>query len=484
MIRFTPQSHFDTSGLIIFLTEEQWKDKKFPAGIPDSMRSAITDVYALNQFSAKKNELYPVNLKKQIIILVGLGGKKEASAATRRIATRNVFLSQYVKKIKNIDVFPSEQNIEAIHEIIEGICIGTYSWTKYQSKNDTNDEINNKSIAIISKPKSKYSEILTICNGVTLTRDLVNDNADIVTATYMENKIREIIKGYKNASLTILGKKELKSKGLNLHLAVNQGSTNEPKLIIVKYNGGAKKDKLTALIGKGITFDSGGLNVKTSGHIETMRCDMAGAAALAGVLKNILALKVKKNILFVFGMAENAIGSKSYKPGDIIRSYSGKTVEIANTDAEGRLVLADAIAYTAKNYSPQMIIDIATLTGACIVALGYDYTGLVSDNQKLATKLLQAAAKTDDRTWQLPFYPELKDSVKSQVADIRNLGLPRGAAGTLTAAEFLRQFAQDIAWAHLDIAGTSFIEEKSHLYYSYGATGAGVRLLTEFLKNC
>jgi len=251
----------------------------------------------------------------------------------------------------------------------------------------------------------------------------------------------------------------------------------------VRYDRGPKTQKYTALIGKGITFDSGGINLKPSHHIETMRCDMSGAAAVIGILKNALALNIKKNLLFVMPMAENSIDAKSYKPGDIVKSYSGKTVEIANTDAEGRLVLADAIAYTVKNYKPAQIIDLATLTGACIVALGYDYTALVSNNEALSKGLLLAASATDDRAWQLPYYPELKDSVKSDVADIRNLGYPKGAAGTLTAAEFLRQFTKDTPWAHLDIAGTAFIEQRQHSYYSFGATGAGVRLITEYLRQ-
>ena len=299
----------------------------------------------------------------------------------------------------------------------------------------------------------------------------------------MKKTIKSLIKGKKNISIEILNKKELEDKGLGLLLAVNQGSNKDPKLIIVKYNGSANKGGYTALVGKGITFDSGGLNLKPSGHIETMRCDMAGAAAVLGTLKNTIELNLKKNIIFSFALAENAIGSNAYKPGDVIKSYSGKTVEIGNTDAEGRLVLADAISYIVKNYSPNRIIDIATLTGACVVALGHYYSGFITNDENIVKKLEEASSETDDKIWRLPSYPELKDALKSQIADIKNIGYPRGAAGTLTAGEFLKTFTDKTKWSHLDIAGTAFVEQSKKEYYSYGATGAGVRLLTKYLQS-
>jgi leucyl aminopeptidase len=214
-----------------------------------------------------------------------------------------------------------------------------------------------------------------------------------------------------------------------------------------------------------------------------MRCDMAGAAAALGILKNVISLGIKKNILFVVAVAENAIGKAAYKPGDVIKSYSGKTVEIANTDAEGRLVLADAISYVVKNYKPARIVDLATLTGACPVALGNDYSGLMSNDDKLADTLLKVAQITDDRLWRLPLYPELKTHLKSQYADLKSTGIPRGIGGTISAAEFLHQFVGDTRWAHLDIAGTAFVEGQGRLYFNYGATGSGVRLLTQFLLD-
>jgi leucyl aminopeptidase len=200
-------------------------------------------------------------------------------------------------------------------------------------------------------------------------------------------------------------------------------------------------------------------------------------------LKNAIDLNLKKNILFVVGLAENAISSRAYKPGDVIRGYAGKTVEVGNTDAEGRLVLADAIAYVVKNYKPARIVDIATLTGACIVALGNDYTGLVTNDDKFSRQLVRSSNETDDRVWRLPMYPELKDAMKSRIADISNISSTRGAGGTITAAEFLHQFTEGTTWAHLDIAGTAFSDGPGRMYFGYGATGSGVRLMTHYFQH-
>ena len=299
----------------------------------------------------------------------------------------------------------------------------------------------------------------------------------------MEDELKRLVKGQTNIRLEILKEKDLKKKGLNLLLAVNRASQYPPRLMIAHYQGGKKGSEDLAIIGKGITFDTGGLNLKPTGSIESMREDMAGAAAVLGILKNVLSLGIKKNILFVVAIAENAIGKAAYKPGDVIKAYNGKTVEIANTDAEGRLVLADAIAYVVKNYKPARMIDLATLTGACPVALGNDYTGLMSNDDKFAQKLLDVGQKTDDRTWRLPLYPELKTHLKSQYADLKSTGIPRGIGGTISAAEFLHQFVGEAKWVHLDIAGTAFAEGQGRLYFNYGATGSGVRLVTEFLQD-
>ncbi len=483
MIRFRPSAGFDKEAIVILLSKEAAQEGSVALNNKEIERQ-IEGVCKANRFSGKDGELFPLFYEQSIIILVGIGSKKNLSLTGLRVALRKALVCSYLRPVKSIEIISEQDNDDIITAIIEAVIIGTYSWDKYKKPAKDCCCVRNKKIFIVASKKKIFEDVISICEGVNLTRDLVNDNADIVTSDYLEKVIRQLIKGEKGFSIEVLNRKELKAKGLGLILAVNQGSNKEPKLIIVKYNGAGKKDGYTALVGKGLTFDSGGLNLKPSKSIETMRQDMSGAAAVIGTLKNIIALRPKKNILFAMGVAENAIGSGAYKPGDVIKSYSGKTVEIANTDAEGRLVLADAISYIIKNYKPEKLIDIATLTGACIIALGYDYSGLMATDEAMASALLEAAKKTDDRLWRLPLYPELKDAVKSKIADIRNLGYPKGAGGTITAAEFLHQFVgNDTKWAHIDIAGTAFVETPERWYFSYGATGSGVRVLTSYLTN-
>jgi leucyl aminopeptidase len=482
VITFRPSAKFDQQGVVILLDQGQAAKEKFSC-VNKRLVSEIKALIQAKQFSGADGELFPVMWGRQICLLAGVGEREKISAASLRITIRKAFLSSFLSKVKDVEVIPHEQNDAAVKAVIEAVLIGTYAWKKYRTKDKKDTTVDDKNVVIVTAHKKQYDDTATVCEGVNFARDLINDNADTITSEYMEQTIRRLIKGRRHISVEVLNRKEMRHKGLGLHLAVNQGSLKEPKLIIVRYHGSAKKGDYTAIVGKGMTFDSGGLNLKPTGSIETMRSDMSGAAAVAGVLKNAIALNLKTNVIFACAMAENAIDSASYKPGDVIKGCAGKTVEVANTDAEGRLVLADAIAYVNRNYKPARLIDIATLTGACVVALGHDYSGVVSTDEKLAAKLLHAARETDDRAWRMPHYPELKDAVKSQIADIKNTGFPKGAGGIITAAEFLRQFTDGLPWAHLDIAGTAFTEGQGRMYFGPGATGAGVRLLTEFLMS-
>lgn len=482
MFQFYSTAKFDKEAAIILIDKEQLNHRKINVGDP-KLKAEIDALVKSDKFNGDNEEIFPLVFKKGVVLLVGVGKKEDLSLTAFRITLRKALLSSFLKKVKTLEIVPHEATEKNVNAVIESVCLGTYKWKKYLTPEKNDHTADTKNIWIVSSAQKSYAEAIKICEGVNFARDLINDNADVVTSNFIENAIKNIVKGQKNISLEILNKKELKARGLNLHLAVNQGSPNEPKLIIAKYQSGTKSDNFIALIGKGITFDTGGLNLKPTGYIETMRTDMSGCAAVIGTLKNAIALGLKKNIIFAVGVAENVIGSGAYKPGDVIRGYSGKTVEIGNTDAEGRLVLADAMAYVVKNYKPKQIIDIATLTGACVVALGHDYSGLMSNDDALAEKLLRSAAETDDRIWRLPIYPEIKEHVKSKIADIKNTGLAKGAAGACTAGEFLRQFAGDTKWGHLDIAGTAFVDGSERMYFGYGATGAGVRLLTDFLRR-
>ena len=482
MISFRNNGKFDKDAAVILIDKEQARQKKFLFK-DKAVEEALKELIKSGRFSGEKDEVFPAVVKKGgFVLFVGLGKLDDLTLTALRMTVKKALLSSFLKKCEEVELIPHAVDEKSVVAIIEGYLIGTYKWDKYKSKPKDEKNTALKNVYLIASDKKEFRQAVTICQGVNFTRNLVNDNADVVTADLFEKEVKGLIKGHKNVTLEILNEKELKAKGLNLHVAVNQGSNKEPKLIIIKYNGGGAKDDYTAVLGKGMTFDSGGLNLKPSNHIETMRIDMSGAGAVMGALKNILELKIPKNIIFAMGLAENAIGPGAYKPGDVFTGYAGKSVEIGNTDAEGRLVLADAIAYLVKNYKPARIIDLATLTGACVVALGFDYSGLFSNNDDLARQLVHASNDTDDRVWRLPVYPEIKDYIKSQIADLKNTSSMRGA-GACTAAEFLRSFTEGTAWAHLDIAGSAFVENGCRMYFGHGATGAGVRLVTHYLVN-
>ncbi len=483
MIVFQNSARFDKPASVILLAEEHVKKEKYDFH-NESLKGQIISFSRSKIFSGFEGEIFSFVIDGKIMVLCGIGPLNRASSSAMRILVRKAIGLSVLKKVKTVEIIPAKEQEGLVEAVCEAVMIGGYAWNKYRSKTGQRDdacEILKKRFVVIGSRRREYDALIQTASGVNMARDLVNENADVANSAFLEKSIRQLVKGHKEASLEVLDAQELKRKGMNLHLAVNRGSQKEAKLVIVRYNGAASKDDFTALVGKGVTFDTGGLNLKPTGYMETMKMDMSGAAAVIGVLHNVLRMKIRKNVLFAVGLAENAIDAASYKPGDVIRAYNGKTVEVGNTDAEGRLVLADVLAYIVRNYKPKRVIDIATLTGACIVALGFDYSGLMSNREDLARQLLESAERTDDRAWQLPIYPELTQHIKSKIADLKNIGLPKSVAGTCSAGEFLRQFVDDTPWAHMDIAGTAYVNSDSRLYFGFGATGAGVRLLTDFL---
>jgi leucyl aminopeptidase len=283
--------------------------------------------------------------------------------------------------------------------------------------------------------------------------------------------------------LTVLNRKDMELKKLGCILAVSKGSDQDAKLLIIEFNNNSKAEKV-AIVGKGITFDAGGYDIKPAGKFADMKCDMSGAAAVLATIKIAMELDLPVNIVGVIPSCENLINGSAMKPGDIITAYNGKTIEIKNTDAEGRLLLADAVSYVEKNYSPRVIIDLATLTGACIVALGRIVSGMVSNNDKLSKELTEAGADSYDRVWAFPFFEEYQDYLDGDITDLKNIstGAKDREAGSITGGVFISKFVSKANWAHIDIAGPAFIDETSEYNYKY-ATGAGIRLLGYYLMK-
>ena len=310
-----------------------------------------------------------------------------------------------------------------------------------------------------------------------LVRHLGDLPANICTPSYLASVARKIVSKNKSASLKVLNEAQMKKLGMNSLLSVTAGAAEPAKMIIAEFMNGQKSQKPVAVVGKGITFDTGGISLKPSNKMDEMKYDMCGAATTIGLLQMVTELNLPINAVFVVPACENVPSSTATLPGDVVKSMSGTTIEILNTDAEGRLILADALTYTQR-YKPKVIVDMATLTGACVVALGAHHSGLMSNSDQLAEKLFQCGQSTDDVTWRLPLTEEYADQIVSNFADVANISTRGSGAGTITAGCFLQKFVGDYDWAHIDIAGVAWAEGANK-----GATGRPMGLMSEFLIN-
>lgn len=427
-------------------------------------------------FEAQDKNINYVNIDKKKYLVIGI--KKDFSNEDLRKAYYVVLCELKKRKIKEAKVnFPNNKE-ETFYSCVEGLELGDYKFDKYVSKKEK------ENLTLYLNSDKKYSkilkEILTISKNVKFCRNIVNENSYVMTPKKLESLSREFAKKNK-LNIKVLDEKAIVKEKLNLLYAVGCGSINPPRLIIVEYNGDPKSKDKIALVGKGITFDTGGVNLKPTGYIEEMRMDMGGAACMLSSFMSAVEMKIKKNIVLVIAAAENVVSSKSFKSGDIYVSYNGTSVEIMNTDAEGRLVLGDAISYVQKKYKPNKIIDAATLTGACLVALGPSLIAMLGNDEKMKKDIFESGENTFERVWELPIYDEHRDLIKGEISDIKNLGGRDG--GTITAAAFLEKFVEDkVKWVHLDIAG-AMMSKKPEFYVPKGGTGRGVRLIYDYLKR-
>jgi leucyl aminopeptidase len=444
----------------------------------------LTKGNALNvlDFYAKKNDVTVRYEGAKAVVYCGLGDAEAVTGSTVRSAVASGVRAALELKRSDLSLAlprPGRAGRNPWMPALEGAILGGYKFTKY--KKDKAPVVRSLELVGEDIPLRSAGRCLAICECVNFSRDLVNENAHITHPEFLAAQARAIARSG-NMAIEVLTEKEIRKKGLGLLAAVGQGSEYPPRLAIIDYRGNPGSKDVTAVVGKGITFDSGGQNLKPTGHIETMRCDMAGSAAVLGVMKALAALRPKVNVTGVCALAHNAIGEHAYFPGDVYKAYNGTTVEILSTDAEGRLVLADAISYCKETRSPSRIIDLATLTGGILTCLGTSVAGLFSNDEDLATRLFAAGEDTGERLWRFPLYQEYAESMKSDIADLRNTSsFKKGYASSITGAAFIGEFAGATQWAHLDIAGTAFNEESARGEVPQFATGFGVRLLLKFL---
>lgn len=421
------------------------------------------------------------------ILLLGLGKETEitldkvrALMAMAMRAARKTYAKTVATEIHNaIDKF---EPCLAAQAVVEGAVMGLYQFKYYKTgKNDSPGVdklvINENDSVKVQAITERVREGRIIADSVNLARDLVNHPAQYLTPTRMASQADEIANQY-GFELNILEKEDMQQKGMGALLAVAQGSVEPPKLIVLKYQGDPENPETIALVGKAITFDSGGISLKPSQNMDEMKGDMAGGAAVLGAIQALGQLKPKVNIIAVVPCTENMPSGSAFRPGDILTSLGGKTIEVLSTDAEGRLILADAVTY-AKQLGATKIIDLATLTGACVIGLGTIYSGVLTNNQEWCKTVIAAAGQAGEKMWELPNDNEYLEQIKSSIADLKNTG--GRPAGTITAGLFIGEFAGTTPWVHIDIAGTSDAD-KDKGYNSKGGTGVGVRTIIQLMN--
>ncbi len=413
------------------------------------------------------------------LMLVGLGKKDEVSIDDIRNLGGNISKKLKKSNIKEINFFniKDDLNYREIEALVEGIKLGEYTFDKYKSeKKESVDKNINLNLDESYNDYIKQGELLA--EIALISRNLVNEPSNVIYPETLANEVINLGKKY-GFETEVYGKEDIEKLGMEAFLAVAKGSDKEPRLIVMKYNGDKESNEILGLVGKGLTYDSGGYSIKPTNSMVDMKTDMGGAAAVIGAMCGISKSKLNKNVIAVVAACENLISGHAYKPGDIINSMGKKTIEILNTDAEGRLTLVDAVYYAINSEKVTKIVDIATLTGAAIVALGTVATPIISNNDEFYNKLDEAASLSDEKIWRMPVFEEFKKVLKGKEADLNNS--PGRDGGCITAGLFIGEFVGDTPWIHMDIAGTS-VSSKDFGYKSKGATGEGARTLYNLAK--
>jgi leucyl aminopeptidase len=418
------------------------------------------------------------------LLVVGTGvGAVPSEAAEKLGGTTAGRLQTSGEKTAVIDLTDLNYDSDAAAKVALGAALRSWRYDRYRTKLKDNQKATLDEIIIVGgdpgAAKRYEQRWAPVVEGVSLTRELVTEPANIIYPESFVERVKGSIKGT-GIEIEVLDRAAMEKLGMGALLGVAQGSVREGRLLVLKWNGG-KAGQPTAFVGKGVTFDTGGISIKPAAGMEAMKWDMGGAGAVAGTLKALALRKAKANIVGICGLVENMPGGNAQRPGDVVTTLSGQTVEVINTDAEGRLVLADAITYVQRNFKPTTIVDLATLTGAILISLGHEWAGLFSNNEELAGKLQAAAEESGDKLWRMPLAEAFDRLIDSPIADMKNVGPREG--GSITAAQFIQRFVDNgVKWAHVDMAGKAW-SDKSGATYDKGATGFGVRLLDQYVAD-
>jgi len=484
MINFVKNFNTEKANLGFFVSE----DSNFSNldRIDLNLKKTISQFFNNHKKASEGKKIFSLDLsiKQKIFLILVKKNLKTFEINQLGADFKNIISNE--KKITEVSFYADlsflknkelEKNV--INEFAYGFELKSYSFEKYKSKKKTNLQKIIFASKYSEQLEKEYVYLNSVKNGVYLTRDLISEPPNIL---YPKKYVEEIKKlSSLGLKIKIYDEKEMKKLGMNALLGVGQGSSRESFLVTLHWDGGKKNDKPLAFVGKGVCFDTGGISLKPARFMEEMKYDMGGSAVVVGLMKSVALRKAKVNAVGVVGLVENMPDGNAQRPGDIVKSYSGKTIEILNTDAEGRLVLADALSFTEDKFKPKFIIDLATLTGAIIISLGEEFAGLFSNDDKLSRNLFDVGEEINEKVWRLPLHKNYDKLINSSYADVQNINYA-GGAGSITAAQFLKRFINNTPWVHLDIAGMAFSKKAANLN-SGGATGYGVRLLSDFIKK-
>ena len=456
--------------------------------IDNSSQASITKALETSSFQGKQGQSLIINgapSEARQIMLLGLGENKDLSdLQVEKLGAsicKQTLKGKQNKVIIDLPCLCSEPgHCSAL--LASGYQLKAWDFIEFKTEMKAADKPQVDTLAIVtaaaSKAKQEYEALEAILQGVCLTKQVTSLPGNMLYPEVMVNYAKEL--SSLGIQVSAMGEKELLEKGMNALYGVGMGSEKESFLCTMEWNGGESDQAPLCIVGKGITFDTGGISIKGRSGLDEMKFDMGGAGVVLGLMHALASRKAKVNVVGVMALAENMPSGSAQRPGDIVKSYSGKTIEILDTDAEGRLVLADALWYAQETYKPQVMVNLATLTGAILVSLGYEYAGMFSNSNELAEKLTESGAQTDEKVWRMPLHPAYDKLIDSKIADVKNLGNRWG--GAITAAQFLQRFVNDVPWAHLDIAGAAW-DPKGRPLSSPGSTAFGVRMLNKYIKD-
>ena len=424
------------------------------------------------------------SVRRLLVVGMGSGEARGGEAAEKLGGTAAARLQTSGEKTAVIDLTGLGYDADAAARVGLGAALRSWRYDRYRTKLKDSQKPTLEEIVIVgggAGAAERYGQRWApVVEGVSLTRELVTEPANIIYPETFAERVRASVEG-SGLELEVLDRAAMEKLGMGALLGVAQGSVREARLLILKWNGGGQGGQPTAFVGKGVTFDTGGISIKPAAGMEAMKWDMGGAGAVVGAMKALALRKAKANIVGICGLVENMPGGNAQRPGDVVTTMSGQTVEVINTDAEGRLVLGDAITYAQRNFKPGTIIDLATLTGAILISLGHEWAGLFSNDDGLADKLQQAGAESGDKLWRMPLAESFDRLIDSPIADMKNVGPREG--GSITAAQFIQRFVENgVKWAHIDMAGKAW-SDKAAATYDKGATGFGVRLLDQYVAD-